>query len=221
MIRDQELVHGGKTYRWEYEKDTPSPDECWHWAEKITNATPHAILRDALSGICVREKVPSMISQLEREEYQRFAGILRSMNATPEQVQSMNLNGVSSQDLQALAGFVAVHQLIRSRGGNHKVYVIRLRPEVRRDDFVLSINPNSVSTMPCLYVGLTGLKIEERLGRHLEGIQSSHYVHKYGLEPVPHLYSGLDGLEYRDAVLVEAALALELRRQGYTVTGGH
>ena len=181
MIRDQECVHDGRTYLWEYDNDSPSPEECWHWSEKVTYASPHAILRDALSKIFVRDKVPLMVPQLEQEEYQRFAGILRWMNATAEQVRSMNLSGVSPRDQQTLAGFVAVHHLIRSRNGNHKVYVIRLRPEVRHDNFVLSINPNSVSTMPSLYVGLTGLRIEDRFERHCEGIQSSYWVREYGL----------------------------------------
>jgi hypothetical protein len=68
---------------------------------------------------------------------------------------------------------------------------------------------------------MTGLSVGERLERHLEGTQSSRYVRAYGLELLPHLYSGLNAMENGEAMLVEAALAEELRRQGYTVTGGH
>ena len=85
------------------------------------------------------------------------------------------------------------------------MYVIRLRPEVRHDNFVLSINPNSVSTMPSLYVGLTGLRIEDRFERHCEGVQSHTGYGEYRLsfwnDVLGEVVSDLTGNRIRSGVM--------------------
>jgi predicted GIY-YIG superfamily endonuclease len=71
------------------------------------------------------------------------------------------------------------------------------------------------------YVGMTGLRPEERLANHKAGIKAARVVQKYGVRLVPTLYEHLNPMSYKDAVRMEAALADSLRKRGFTVFGGH
>jgi hypothetical protein len=104
---------------------------------------------------------------------------------------------------------------------HHNVYVILLKPSVARIRSVRLANPSRDPGKPCLYVGLTGLPPEERLANHMKGLKSSSLVKKYGVRLLPELYAHLNPMPYEAAVQMEIDLAEDLRREGYTVTGGH
>src|SRR5688572_31380067 len=96
---------------------------------------------------------------------------------------------------------------------HHNVYVVLLKSAVVRLRAVRLANPGRDPKKPCVYVGLTGLPPDERFANHLQGIKSSVFVQRYGVQLLPELYEA--GLQ------MELDLAEDLRRLGYTVTGGH
>lgn len=106
----------------------------------------------------------------------------------------------------------------------HRVYVIDLDPEVRRHAEVLRANPIADPTMPCVYVGQTGLSLRRRRAQHRRGRKAGRgYVTKYGFgRPfLRDLFEHLNPCLPEDALRRERELAEELQAQGYTVCGGH
>jgi len=104
---------------------------------------------------------------------------------------------------------------------HHHVYVVLLDPAVGKNRKVRAANPKRDSKMPCVYVGMTGLSPEERFANHKAGIKAAWVVKRYGLRLLPELYAHLNPMPFDAAVQMEMDLAEDLRRLGYTVTGGH
>ena len=104
---------------------------------------------------------------------------------------------------------------------HHNVYVVLLEPAVGKIRKVRSENPKRNSKKPCLYVGMTGLTPEERFTNHKAGTKAAAGVKRYGLCLLPELYEHLNPMPYEAAAQMEQDLAEDLRRAGYTVTGGH
>ena len=103
---------------------------------------------------------------------------------------------------------------------HHSVYVILLDSSVLRHPSILRLNPNREPTKPCVYVGMTGLPVEQRFENHKKGQKSAWVVRKYGLRLMPELYAFLNPMPFEAAVQMERDLAEDLRVDGYTVTGG-
>jgi hypothetical protein len=82
-------------------------------------------------------------------------------------------------------------------------------------------NPNCDPQKPCVYVGMTGLLPEERFTNHARGLKSASVVKRFGVRLLPELYAHLNPMPYEAAAQMEQDLAEDLRRAGYTVTGGH
>lgn len=104
---------------------------------------------------------------------------------------------------------------------HHSVYVIELDPDVARLRRVRAENPGRDPAKPCVYVGMTGLPLEQRFQNHKNGTKSSYYVKQFGRAFLPDLYAHLNPMPYDQACAMERDLAEDLRREGYTVTGGH
>jgi hypothetical protein len=104
---------------------------------------------------------------------------------------------------------------------HHNVYVVLLDPAVGKIRKVRAENPNRNPKKPCVYVGMTGLTTEERFANHKAGIKAASVVKRYGIRLVPELYKHLNPMPYEAATRMEMDLAEDLRRAGYTVTGGH
>ena len=104
---------------------------------------------------------------------------------------------------------------------HHYVYVVLLDPKAAKDRKVLKDNPKRDRKKPCVYVGMTGLAPEERFQNHKNGIKSSSIVQRFGLKLLPEMYEWLNPMPFEAAVQMEGDLAEDLRRQGYTVAGGH
>jgi hypothetical protein len=104
---------------------------------------------------------------------------------------------------------------------HHSVYVILLDRAVAEIRRVRAANPNRDQRKPCVYVGMTGLSPQERFANHKQGIKSAAVVKRYGIRLLPELYAHLNPMPYAAAVQMELDLAEDLRRAGYTVTGGH
>src|SRR6266446_9932080 len=103
---------------------------------------------------------------------------------------------------------------------HHNVYVVLLDPAVGRLRAVRAANPNRDPKKPCFYVGMTGLTPEERFANHKQGIKSVSVVKRHGLRLMPELYEHLNPMPFEAAAQMEKDLAEDLRRAGYTVTGG-
>ena len=103
---------------------------------------------------------------------------------------------------------------------HHSVYVILLDPAVLRHSSILRLNPNRDPAKPCVYVGMTGLAVQDRFQNHKNGQKSAWVVEKYGLRLMPELYEYLNPMPFEAAVQMEKDLAEDLRADGYTVAGG-
>ena len=104
---------------------------------------------------------------------------------------------------------------------HHNVYVVLLDPAVGRLRKVRAENPQRDPKKPCVYVGMTGLTPEGRFANHKAGRKDAYVVKRYGLRLLPELFTHLNPMPFEAAVRMEIDLAEDLRRAGYTVTGGH
>ena len=104
---------------------------------------------------------------------------------------------------------------------HHSVYVVLLDSAVGKLRKVRAENPQRDPKKPCVYVGMTGLTPEERFANHKAGIKSAWVVLRYGIHLMPELFEHLNPMPFEAAIQMEKDLAEDLRRAGYTVTGGH
>lgn len=104
---------------------------------------------------------------------------------------------------------------------HHHVYVILLDAKAARHPSVMRVNPMSDPARPCVYVGMSGLPAAHRFENHKHGYKAAWVVKKYGVRLIPELYEYLNPMPYEAALQMEMDLAEDLRRAGYTVTGGH
>ena len=104
---------------------------------------------------------------------------------------------------------------------HHHVYVILLDDKATRHPSILRANPQRDPIKPCVYVGMSGLPPEHRFENHRHGYKAAWVVEKYGVRLMPELYEHLNPMPYDAALQMEMDLADDLRREGYTVTGGH
>ncbi len=106
-------------------------------------------------------------------------------------------------------------------GHHHHVYVVLLDPAAAKLRGVRAANPQRKPGLPCVYVGMTGLTPEERFTNHKAGIKDAYVVRRHGVRLMPELFEHLNPMPFDAAVEMEVDLAEDLRRAGYTVTGGH
>jgi hypothetical protein len=98
---------------------------------------------------------------------------------------------------------------------------VLLAPTAGRLRAVHATNPKRDPKKPCVYVGMTGLPPDERFANHKAGTKAASVVKRYGIRLLPELYEHLNPMPYEAAAQMEQDLAEDLRRAGYTVTGGH
>lgn len=110
---------------------------------------------------------------------------------------------------------------LRAAEHHHHVYVVLLNPAAGRLRAVRAANPGRDPKKPCVYVGMTGLTPEERFANHKAGIKDAYVVQRYGVRLLPEFYAHLNPMPFAAAAEMERDLAEDLRRAGYTVTGGH
>jgi hypothetical protein len=107
---------------------------------------------------------------------------------------------------------------VNLKNAYHNVYVVELNNDVLKEPVFRKANPDRDPNKPCVYVGETGLPVEERFDRHLLGIQSGRgYVENYGEQLLYDLFEYLNPLPYYLAKVMEVELARKLRSEGYAV----
>lgn len=108
----------------------------------------------------------------------------------------------------------------------YHVYVIELSKRVFTENRKFrEANPQFNGVLECLYVGMTSKSPTERFKQHKTGFinkkghkLSAAIVEKYGLYLRGSLYNHIAPMETRaEALQMEEALALELRRKRYAV----
>ena len=108
----------------------------------------------------------------------------------------------------------------------YRIYVVELSKKVFTENRKFrEANPQFNGVLECLYVGMTSKTPKERLEQHKTGYRnakghnlSSSIVHKYGRYLRPSLYNHIPVLKTRsEALKMEKALALQLRRKRYAV----
>jgi hypothetical protein len=104
---------------------------------------------------------------------------------------------------------------------HHNVYVILLNNAVAKHRSILRLNPKRDPLKPCVYVGMTGIPVDDRFENHKNGYKAAWVVRKYGVRLMPELYEHLNPMPFEAAVQMEMELAEDLQAAGYTVTGGH
>jgi hypothetical protein len=82
---------------------------------------------------------------------------------------------------------------------HHSVYVILLDDAVALHPSVLRLNPRRNPSMPCVYVGMTGIPVEHRFENHKHGYKSAWTVRKYGIRLMPELYEHLNPMPFEAA----------------------
>jgi len=105
------------------------------------------------------------------------------------------------------------------RNMHHNVYVVELSRDVCLEPSFRKSNPHYDLThsLPCVYVGMTGLSPDVRFDKHKAGIQAGRFVQRYGLRLLPQLYECYNPMPYEGARDMEVELAIALREQGYGV----
>jgi hypothetical protein len=103
---------------------------------------------------------------------------------------------------------------------HHSVYVVELTDEVWNVARFRRANPGYQPGKPFVYVGMTGLDPDIRLGKHKAGIQANRFVQQWGVRLRPELYQHHNPMPYDDARLMEVNLGIELRRLGWGVWQG-
>lgn len=108
----------------------------------------------------------------------------------------------------------------------YRIYVVELSKRVFTENRKFrEANPQFNGVLECLYVGMTSKTPKERFLQHKTGYRnskgyklSSNIVEKYGAYLRPSLYNHIKPLKTREEALqMEKALALTLRRQRYAV----
>ena len=95
---------------------------------------------------------------------------------------------------------------------HHSVYVIELEPGAMR---------GKSTNGPALYVGMTGLPVEQRFENHRVGCKFPGVVKRFGSHLRPDLYEHLNPMTWQAAATMEKRLAADLRGSGAEVFGGH
>ncbi|PKG51989.1 MULTISPECIES: ribose-5-phosphate isomerase [Olleya] len=108
----------------------------------------------------------------------------------------------------------------------YHIYVVELSKKVfTQNTKFRAANPQFNGVLECLYVGMTSKTPKERFLQHKTGYinkkghkLSSNIVEKYGSYLRPSLYNHIGPISTRaEALKMEEALALQLRRQRYAV----
>lgn len=129
-----------------------------------------------------------------------------------EPLEPSRASGVE-EELFAMCADLSAHSWSR---GHHSLYAIELDPEVWRNRAFRERNPGGAEG-GCLYVGVTGLRPDERFERHQMGIQSGRFVRLHGVRLRLDLVEGFSRLPHRIAASMEPRIAAWLRAQGFAV----
>lgn len=99
------------------------------------------------------------------------------------------------------------------------IYVIKLDPRVLDIQRFREANPDYVHGQPCVYVGSSAEKPEDRFAKHMAGGKTaSSWVKNFGMHLKPRFYESHNPMDTREeAVAMEVEKARRLRKRGWGV----
>ena len=103
----------------------------------------------------------------------------------------------------------------------YRVYIIDLNKKVLGVTKFNERNPDYRPGKPCVYVGSTGIGVEERFGQHKAGYKSNRYANKFGRRLRFNDMKAIRPRKTRVAIeKKEAEVAMELQSRGWAVWWG-
>jgi hypothetical protein len=156
----------------------------------------------------VRQKFEKACDRADIETASQAIHELAQRRNWPSQREYLEGRVVSRFPLLA-TGLTVVSDFVSTMMGDKNVYVVLLRI------------PTSSETSHGLYVGMMGLRPEERLLNHRTGKKASRIVRKNGVCLLPILYERLNPMSYEEAQKIEFDLKNAFEKAGLLSFGGH
>ena len=102
----------------------------------------------------------------------------------------------------------------------YSVYVVLLDDHVGTLPQMRRRNPKRDPSKPCVYVGLTPLRVDRRFDFRRASPEAEWRVHKFGVRLMPELYDSLQPMTCKQALQTAKKLADDLRIKGFGVANG-
>jgi len=102
----------------------------------------------------------------------------------------------------------------------YSVYVVLLDEYVGTLPQMRRRNPKRDPSKPCVYVGLTPLRVGRRLDFRGATPTTEWRVHQYGVRLMPELYEHLNAMTSEKVLRTARKLAEDLRAKGFGVANG-
>lgn len=102
----------------------------------------------------------------------------------------------------------------------YSIYVVLLDDYVGRLPQMRRRNPRRNPLKPCVYVGLTALRVDRRFDFRRATSEYEWRVRKFGVRLMPELYDSLHPMPCNQALLKAKELADDLRAKGFGVANG-
>ena len=102
----------------------------------------------------------------------------------------------------------------------YSVYVVMLDEYVGTLPQMRRRNPKRDPLKPCIYVGLTSLRVDRRFDFRTASPEAEWRVHKFGVRLMPELYDSLRPMACKQALQTAKKLADDVRAKGFGVANG-
>jgi hypothetical protein len=106
------------------------------------------------------------------------------------------------------------------QGLRYSVYVVLLDEYVATLPQMRRRNPKRDPSKPCVYVGLTSLRVNRRFDFRKATPKHEWRLHKFGVRLMPELYDSLHPMTCEQALQTAKKLADDLRAKGFGVANG-
>jgi hypothetical protein len=102
----------------------------------------------------------------------------------------------------------------------YSVYVVLLDEYVAALPQMRRRNPKRETSKPCVYVGLTPLRVDSRFDFRRASPEAEWRVHKFGVRLMPELFDSFHPMTCKQALQTAKKLADDLRANGFGVANG-
>ena len=102
----------------------------------------------------------------------------------------------------------------------YSIYVVLLGDDVGMLPQMRRRNPKRSPSKPCVFVGLTALRVDHRFDFQRATPEHEWRVHKFGVRLMPELYDSLHSMTPKQALQTAKRLADDLRAKGFGIANG-
>ena len=103
---------------------------------------------------------------------------------------------------------------------HYSVYVVLLDDQIGTLPQMRLRNPEHDASKPCVYVGITALRVDHRFDFRSATPKSEWRVHQYGVRLMAKLHEHRNPMTYETALQAARQLAEDLRTKGFCVANG-